>query len=115
MNSFTQKVTAWLPKYAYLTPEDFAAQKPGIAGALGYTSNPKQDMGEQGWTKLGTAEITLHLIDNDTMVLNKIESLKAEAKKTRAEATKRCNEIEGQIQNLLAITYTPNANDELRG
>ena len=109
MNTFTQTVTAWIPGHCSFTPSDFAAQKSGIAGALGYTEDPNSSMGEHGWTKVGIAEITLHLIDNDQMVLNKIDALKAEAKKTRADAAVRCNEIENQIQNLLAITYTQEA------
>lgn len=98
-------VIAWLPAHAGLTPEELTAQAPGVATSLGYTTNPDFDMGEHGWTKVGTATITLDLISRDTMLANKVDALRAEQKKVRAEAAMRANEIDGQIQSLLAITH----------
>lgn len=93
-----------------VTPQDLAEMKPGLAEDLSYTGeNQAKYFSENGYTRVGTAEITLHLIDRDTLVLSKIDALKAEAKKTRADAAVRCNEIENQIQNLLAITHSPSA------
>lgn len=115
MTPFTETVTAWLPSHADITPEQLINPVAGTANRLGYTrTDSTLDMGEHGWTKIGTAEITLHIIDRDTLVTNKIDALKAEAAKTRAEAVMRCNEIESQIQNLLAITYVPKADHVLR-
>lgn len=114
MTTYTETVDAWLPQHCRLTPEQLASPVAGTAAMLGYTRDSSDgsrtvDMSEHGWTKVGTAVITLQLIDRDALVLNKIEALKAEAKKTRADAAVRCNEIETQIQNLLAITHSPSA------
>jgi hypothetical protein len=57
------------------------------------------------WTLIGDAEITVHVADRKTILANKVEALKEEAKSIRSEAHKKCVEIEEQIQNLLAITY----------
>lgn len=104
----TETVIAWMGKYSTLTPQDLIEMKSGIAGQLVYTNeSQEQYFSENGYTKVGTAEIALHMISADGLVLNKIEALKAEAAKTRADAAARCTIIESQIQNLLAITHVP--------
>lgn len=60
-----------------------------------------------GWTFIGTADVTLHLVDDKQIIENKVESLRAEQTKVRANATARATDIERQIQQLLAIDYTP--------
>lgn len=62
-----------------------------------------------GYTKVGEAEVIVHLIDRDTMVQHKVESLRAEKTKTLADAQAKATAIDGQIQSLLAIEYTPEA------
>lgn len=86
--------------------------KPGMAAQLTYTDEDSTYWVENGYTKVGTAEITLTIFSADTMVANKVEALRAEKKKVQAEAAMRANEIDGQIQNLLAITYQPAADDD---
>ena len=60
-------------------------------------------MSEYGYAVIGTAEITVTLNDTDTIIGDKIVALRAEAKKVQADATKRCTDIESQVQQLLAI------------
>jgi hypothetical protein len=68
------------------------------------------DMRNSGWTYVGEATITVNLIlTPDQLIASKIETLKAQQTKVRAEAQERVNHLEGMIQNLLAITYTPEA------
>jgi len=51
------------------------------------------------------ADITLTLIDEDQMVANKVESLRQEITKTRADAEMKVRLLEGKVQSLLAITH----------
>lgn len=106
MPTITETLVAWIPQYSGVSLEDLTNPKPGITSGLSFTS-ATNDMSVHGWTRAGTAEITTTLIDSDALVLNKVASLKAEAAEIRAKAFKRCNEIDGQIQNLMAITYAP--------
>ncbi len=108
--TISHTVVAWMPAHCYLTPEDLQANTPRVAASLGYTLD-SAEMGEHGWTKVGAATITLDLIDRDALLANKVDALRAEKKKVQAEATMRATELEGQIQNLLAITYIPQAAD----
>jgi hypothetical protein len=65
------------------------------------------DMSEYGNSVVGTAEVTVTLNTPDTIIGDKVEALRAEAKKVQADAYKRCTEIEHQVQQLLAITLDP--------
>jgi len=62
-----------------------------------------------GFTLVGTARITLTLLDSDTITTNKISALKEEAKTIRAEATAKVTRIEGKIQQLLCIENSAGA------
>lgn len=57
-----------------------------------------------GWTYVGEADVTLMLVDNDTLVANKVESLRAQRTKEVADSYARTVAIDAQIQQLLAIT-----------
>lgn len=61
----------------------------------------------EGWTLVGTAEVAITLDSKDKMIGNKVDALKAELKKTKADAEVRCNFLRGQINNLLAIEFKP--------
>ena len=63
----------------------------------------------EGYTEIGTAEITITLHDRDEIVANKLGELKARLQQTQADAEVACNRIREQIQSLLAITYQPEA------
>lgn len=56
-----------------------------------------------GYTRVGDAEITITLVNTDTMVQNKVDSLRSEQKRVIAEAQLKSTQIESQIQKLLAI------------
>lgn len=62
------------------------------------------DMSEHGYSVVGTAEVKVTLFDEDKMVSTKVESLRAEAKKVKADAAARVTNIERKINQLLAIT-----------
>jgi hypothetical protein len=67
-------------------------------------------MRNSGWTHIGDATITVDVIlSPEELIASKIETLKTQQTRIRAEAQERVNELEAMVQNLLAITYTPEA------
>lgn len=65
--------------------------------AMGEGSNP--------WFRIGTAHVTLEMVDQKQMAVHAVEALRSEQQTVRADAERRANEIERQIQTLLAISY----------
>ena len=75
--------------------------------ALSYSS---ADMtGCDGWTRFGRAKVEVVLFPRNVIVENKVESLKAEIQKKRAETQKEVEKLEERIQQLLALP-NPNPN-----
>ena len=105
MPTVTTKTKVWITPYCGLGPEDLKA---GRVNGLTY-HNLAGDQIPEGWVLAGEAEITVHLVDAKTLVANKIESLREEAKAVRAEATARVTRIEGQINDLLALSFDGDA------
>lgn len=99
MKTVTSKTKAWIPEHSSISPKDLLA---GNLQGLIYTTS---DMVSVGWTLAGEAEITLYFVGERDLIDNKVAALKEEAKNIRAEATAKCTKIEGQIQELLAISY----------
>lgn len=95
---------AFLMKGSSVTPEELQTEK----GAK-FLSFFQSDMSAHGFSYIGPASITIDVPEPRALVEQAIQSLREEAAATRAEATKKCAEIESQIQNLLAIEYTPAA------
>jgi hypothetical protein len=62
-----------------------------------------------GYTYIGEATITVDVPDEKTLIDSKVEALREEIKTTRADATAKVTQLEGQIQQLLAIEFTPSA------
>lgn len=69
--------------------------------------NPRLDMADEGYTKVGTATIELEIFDDKTVLANAVEALKAEKSKVLAEAQAKATRLDEKIQNLLAITHEP--------
>ncbi|MGB6105675.1 MAG: hypothetical protein WBF88_17670 [Pusillimonas sp.] len=55
--------------------------------------------------KVGTATVTITIMDDDAIRLGLIETLKIKKAIVLADAQREAIQIEGQIQNLLAIAY----------
>ena len=103
MTIITGTVKAWATEYSEFNPR---ALDKATTDMLSFTNG---DMAKHGYTLVGEAEITVKLMDHDTLIGNKVEALRAEAANIRAEATMKCTRIEEQINQLLAIEYTPAA------
>ena len=105
MNNVTATLKAWLPEYSCLKPEDLHTEK-----AIDSMVFSTCDMKDSGWTYVGNATISVDLIlTHDQLIASKIETLKAQQTKVRAEAYERVSQLESMIQNLLAITYVSEA------
>lgn len=59
--------------------------------------------------KVGTATVTIDIMDDDAIRLGLIETLKRKKAIVLADAQREAIQIEGQIQNLLAIAYEATA------
>jgi uncharacterized protein YqgV (UPF0045/DUF77 family) len=98
----TFETKAWLSNHNHSTPADLLT--PMGAAGLHYTPI---DMSDSGSAFIANATVTIDIPDERTLVENKVEALREQAASIRAQATAKCTQIEGQIQNLLAITYDP--------
>jgi hypothetical protein len=105
MKTVTGKAKAWIAKHSFIGPQDLV--KPDFNPAKLFFTAPIVDMTDQGWTLAGEAEITVNLVDEQTLIDNKVSALREELKTVRAEAHKKSVEIEDMISQLLAITYEP--------
>ena len=101
----TAMMHAYLHKESDVTPQELQSDK-GVQRMTFFSDNSKF-WTEQGYTYVGPAQITVEVPELRELVENKVAALRDEAAATRAEATRRCTEIEAQIQNLLAIEFTP--------
>lgn len=94
----TFETKAWMSSHNTYTPDQL--RTPDGVASLNYTH---LDMGTFGDALVGTATITVELVDDRVMIDNKIDSLREQAASIRAEATAKCTKIESQIQQLLCI------------
>lgn len=105
MRTVTAKVNAYVTS-EYTTIEQLYQGKPEqVIGALKFFYDPSAT--PNSWVLAGTAEITLTLNDPDDLITHKVGALKAELRKTQANAEVRCNVLREQINNLLALEYKP--------
>lgn len=100
MKTHTVKTKAWATQYCRITPQELLEGNRIDDLVFG-----NYDKSPSGWTFIGDAEITVTIPDERTLIDNKVEALREEAKAIRAEATAKVTQIESQIQNLLAISY----------
>ena len=106
MPTITGKAIAILSKYNNLDEDGM----PGNVNIPHYTA-PKEDGDYSTWTEdgyviIGEAEITLHVVSKEELIANKVSALRQEVKKTTAEATRNVTQLEGQINDLLAIGFS---------
>lgn len=97
MKTVNGQLLAWLS--AYQLNED-----PSNLTSLTFSN---QDMSECGWTQVGTAEISVTLLEDSEILSGKLSSLDEAEKRVKADAQNKLTEIERQRQQLLAIEYRP--------
>jgi hypothetical protein len=100
------KIKAWLTN-DWTSPEQLQLMdQMQLANTLSFGEN---DMTKHGWVVVGEATINVKLIDQKSMMENKIDALKAERNKAVADHVVLINGLDDKIQQLLAITYNPDA------
>ena len=99
MKVINGKTKVWLSQWS--DPEKL---KHGGDNAIRQLTFANCDMSGGGYTYVGIATVVAEIVDEKTMVVNKVESLKKELQCVRAKAQKEVNDLEDKIQKLLAIT-----------
>lgn len=99
MKKITATTNVWLYDTCYGPEALINATPKEIVGMLSFGERRSD-----GFTLVGTAKITVELVSEDQMVVNKVESLRKEITKTRADAEVKAKHLEQQVQQLLAIT-----------
>jgi hypothetical protein len=100
MKQIKSTLGVWLTSDIY-GPDDLNQDPEKVARMLGYSP---LDMSACGWSKVGTAEVLITLDDTDQMLANKVDALRKEITKVRADAEIRAVQLETKVQQLLAIT-----------
>ena len=98
--TITARTKAWFSS-ASDGPEDLQGDPLHAVNTLSFYGS---DMRNMGWTLVGEADITVHVVDEQELVANKVDALRAEKSKTLADAQMKATEIDSKIQKLLAIT-----------
>ena len=95
MKTITGTTTAWLTGHRQewnSDPEDIEHLTFSIT-----------DMSQNGWIRVGEAEITVHLIDREEITKGQIDNLNEIKRQLQADHEVKMNVLEGRIQSLLAI------------
>ena len=96
-------ITAEVPAYLwseFYGPQDLQQSAAEVVSVLSL-----RDMrANQKYVLVGTANVTVELLDEDSIVANKIEALRAQKTQTLADAQAKATQIERQINELLALT-----------
>jgi hypothetical protein len=104
MQTMTSTATAILSKYGNLNEDGM----PDHAADLIFLRQ-SSDLGtwtNDGYTVIGTAEITVTVFDKETIIANKIDAMRSEIVSIKADAYQKVVKIEGRIQDLLAIGFS---------
>lgn len=108
MKTITATVPAWITGNAYLLHEINAMTPERAVSALAFFHPFNEDgSGPNGWVKVGTAEITVTFDDEAEITGQQITHLRAAQQKVKADCEVALNQLEGQIQSLLAIESKP--------
>lgn len=103
MRTIEMDLTAWIAEHSRITPQDLATSKRLNL----YYLQPERDMSGSGWARVGSARVIVTLNDEKDIFAAKVDALRKEKDKILGDAQAKATEIEGKIQNLLAITYQP--------
>ena len=101
MKTITATVPAWITTNGDIenlngTPEQ------AVCAAYYYE---KSDMTGAGWTRIGTATITLEIVSTDSLVQNQVSALEKQMNAVLADAQQKCNYFKDRISKLQALTF----------
>ena len=94
-------VNVWLSSGTYTKPSELQKLDDKELVDLLYFQNG--DMSSYGWTRVGTAEISITLDDCKTVTANQVAILQSQLKEMRAEHQQAQNRLTKRINELLAI------------
>ena len=104
MRTVQGKTFVWITQHSCIGPNELkSCDDDQLVRGLNYSTH---DMSSAGWVKVGEAEVTITLFGLDDIVHGQVDALKAMKKDVIAKAEAEATRIEGEIQKLLAITYT---------
>lgn len=104
MNTITGKTKAYITEYSSLRPEDFKSPDGAMVNQFQFYNGT---LTPSGWTFVGEATITVELVDPNALIGNKVEALKAQLQKHRADSHVVEKRLKDQIGKLLAISFEP--------
>lgn len=94
-------VNVWLSSGMYTKPSELQKLDDKELFDLLFFQN--SDMSSCGWTRVGTAEISITLNDCKTVTANQVAILQSQLKEMRAEHQQAQNRLTKRINSLLAI------------
>lgn len=94
-------LNVWLSSVTYTKPSELQKLDDKELVDLLYFQNA--DMSSYGWTRVGTAEVSITMDDCNTVTANQVAILQSQLKEMRAEHQQAQNRLTKQIQELLAI------------
>ena len=100
MKTITATVPAWITTSGNIENLDGTPEQ-AVCEAYFY----EHDMTRSGWTRIGTATITLNIISTDGLVQNQVAALEAEMNAVLADAQQKCNYFRERISKLQALTF----------
>ena len=94
-------VNVWLPSGSYTKSSEL--HKLDDERLIASVQFQNIDMSRNGWTRVGTAEVSITLDDCKTCTANQVAILQSQLKEMRAEHQQAQNRLTKQIHELLAI------------
>ena len=98
----TGRLNIWADSYSGVGPEQLRNPPADLAQKV-QLYRTEWDMSKDGYTKIGEAEVVLHLYDTQSVVANQVESLKAQIDKERADSEAKVTALNRRINDLLAL------------
>jgi hypothetical protein len=103
-HAFTAPVVVWIGPHS---PHDNASLQT-IESIKGLTlTDPGDDWSSMKYTKVGVGEVTITMDEPDQIIGGKVDSLRAELAKDRADSQVRQNALIRKISELESLTYEP--------
>ena len=105
-HTFKAPISVWISQYSHHDADSLqSADNVSDLTLL----DPPYDFSNSGYTRVGIGEITITMATKDQIITGKVESLRAELERDRADSQVRQNALIRKIGELEALTYEPSA------
>ena len=102
----TGRLVVWVDSYSGIGPEQLLNPPANLAQKV-HLYREDWDMTDQGYAKIGTADVVLHIDDAQTVVKSQVEALRAKIDQERAESEAKVTDLRRRINDLLALPLDP--------